>query len=178
MGDANSQENYVYHMARFVKNHQLPIGLLLVFFGIADLWFVMPNMYAGLQGDWHVDWRFFYFYMPEWSFTVPALLLMSLLGTVMLCVYCIRENQQQSTNNKEYAAIVVAALGFTYQVIGAWPFWNQLYPWPWQAEIAKYGNLLVLPLFIGSLSVLVIGAASLYIHSKILHAEEPEISND
>lgn len=162
-------------MYAFVKRHQLSIGLLLVFFGVADLWFVMPNMYAGLQGDWHVDWRLFYFFMPEWTFTVPVLLIMSLIGTLMLCVYCITGIQRERVDFKEHAAIVVAVLGFTYQVIGAWPLWNRWYPWPWQAEIARYGNLLVFPLFIGSLLALIIGAASLYIHSKIYHEKHPEL---
>jgi hypothetical protein len=143
---------------------------LLVFFGVADLWFVMPNMYAGLQGNWpHVDWRFFYFYMPQWSFTVPILLSMTLVGTLLLSLYSITSIQPGRVDNKQNAAILVTALGFTYQVIGAWPLWNQSYAWQWQAEIAKYGNLLTFPLFIGSLIVLIIGAASLYKHSKIYH---------
>jgi len=113
--------------------------------------------------------------MPEWAFTVPVLLIMSLIGTLMLCVYCISGIQPERVDYKEQAAIVVAALGFTYQVIGAWPLWNQWYPWPWQAEIARYGNLLVFPLFIGSLLALITGAASLYIHSKIYREKHPEL---
>jgi hypothetical protein len=169
MGDANSQQNNAYTIAKSVKNNLLSIGLLLVFFGIADLWFVMPNMYAGLVGDWHIDWRFFYFYAPEWILTVPILLILTLVGTLMLSVYCITGIQPGSPANKQNAAILVTALGFTYQVIGAWPLWTQWYPWQWQAEIARYGNWLVFLLFIGSLIAIIIGAASLYIHSKIYH---------
>jgi hypothetical protein len=177
MAEANSgQTNPVYQMANFVKEHQLSIGLLLTFFGVADLWFVMPNMYAVLL-DWHVSGPVFSFYMPEWVFTIPIILIISLIGTLMLCVYSIRDVGSERVDNKEHAAILVTALGFTYQVIGAWPLFNQPYPWPWQAEIATYGNLLVLPLFIGSLSALIIGAASLYIHSKIYHGKHPEISS-
>ena len=166
MGKAYSQQNFASKMAKSVKSHQFSLGFLLVFFGVADLWFVIPNMYAGLVGDWHIDWRFFYFYMPEWFFTVPILLLMTLVGTLMLCVYCVRDIQPQSVDHKQQAAILVTSLGFTYQVIGAWPLWNQWYTWQWQAEIARYGNLLVFPLYIGSLLALIIGAASLYIQSK------------
>ena len=177
MAGANSgQTNPVYAMATFVKEHQLSIGLLLIFFGVSDLWFVLPNLYGTLP-DLYVNWRAFYFFMPEWSFTIPILLVMSLAGTLMLCVYCIRGIQPESVDNKEYAAILVTALGFTYQVVGAWPLWNQQYPWPWQQQIANYGNLLVLPLFIGSLLALIIGAASLYIHSKIYHEKHPETSS-
>jgi len=167
MGRANSQQNFKNMMTESVKRHQLSIGLLLVFFGIADLWFVMPNMYAGLVGDWHVDWRSLNLYKPLWSFTVPLLLITTLIGTLLLSLYCIRDIRTEKVDSKQNAAIVVTALGFSYQVIGAWPLWNQWYPWPWQAEIARYGNWLVLPLFIGSLIAMIIGAASLYIHSNI-----------
>jgi hypothetical protein len=168
MGEAHSQKNYANMMAESVKHHLLSIGFWLVFFGVADLWYVMPNLYAGLVGDWpNVDWRVFYFYSPLWRITVPILLFMTLIGTLMLSVYCIRGVKPQSADNKQNAAILVTALGFTYQVIGAWPLWNQVYAWPWQAEIASYGNWLVFPLFIGSLFALIIGAFSLYKHSKI-----------
>ena len=92
----------------------------------------------------------------------------------MLGGFSIRDIRSERGNYKEHAAIIVTALGFIYQVIGAWPLWNQPYPWPWQQEIAIYGNFLVLPLFIGSLLTLIIGAFSLYIHSKIYHEKHPE----
>ena len=113
--------------------------------------------------------------MPEWSFTVPVVFLISVIGTIILCIYSIKDIQPERIDNKEHAAIFVTALGFTYQVVGAWPMWNQDYPWPWQKEIAGYGNLLVWPLFIVSLLALVIGAASLYLHSKIYHEKHPEL---
>ena len=163
----------VYKMADFIKAHQFSIGLLLVFFGVSDLWFVLPNLYGTLP-DLYVNWRAFYFYMPEWTFTIPVLLIMSLVGTLMLCVYCVRGIGPQSVDSKQYAAMLVTALGFTYLVIGAWPLWNQQYAWPWQTQIANYGNLFVLLLFAGSLIALIGGAASLYIHSKIYHQKHPE----
>ena len=145
----------------------------MVFLAVADLWFVMPNMYSSLL-DWHVGGQFFGFYMPEWIFTIPAMLIICLIGTLMLSIYGLRGIQSERVESKEHAAILVTALGFTYQVIGAWPFFNQGYPWPWQQVIANYGNLLVLPLFVGSLLALIIGAASMYIHSKIYHQKHPE----
>ena len=175
MNHTLDQTNQGYAVTNFVKRHQFSIGLLLIFFGVADLWFVMPNMYAVLL-DWHVTGPVFSFYMPEWRFTIPILLIISLIGTLMLSVYCIRDIRPNRVDKKEHAAILVTALGFTYQVIGAWPLFNQPYPWPWQAEIATYGNLLVFPLFIGSLLALIIGAASLYIHSKIYHEKHPEMT--
>jgi hypothetical protein len=169
------QTSHVYQIYAFLKKHQFSVGLFMIFFSVADLWFVVPNMYAGLVGDWHVDWRFFYFFMPEWGYTVPLLLIMSLMGTFILCVYCIRNIQLEKSDYKEHAAIIATTFGFTYQVIGAWPLWKQWYPWPWQAEIARYGNLLVFPLFIGSLLALIIGAVSLYIHSKMYHEKHTEL---
>ena len=170
MGEANSQANYAYQMVKFVKNHQLSIGLLLTIFGVADLWFIMPNIWSSAA-----NWQGFYLLMPQWSVTVPILFIISLIGIIILCVYSIRDIRPERIDYKEHAAILVTALGFTYQVIGAWPLWNQAYPWPWQKEIANYGNFLVLPLFIGSLLALVIGAASLYLHSKIYHEKHPEL---
>ena len=163
-----------YQAASFVKSHQLIIGLLLVFFGVSDLWFIMPNLYGTFPG-YYVNWQALYFYMLEWTFTIPILLAMTLIGTLMLTFYCITDIQPERVDEKEHAAILVTALGFTYQVIGAWPLWNQQYPFPWQQQIANYGNLLVLPLFAGSLFALIVGAVSLYIHSKIYHQKHPEV---
>ena len=165
---ALKQTSSIYQVVSFVKRHQLIIGLLLVFFGVSDLWFILPNVYGTFPG-YYVNWETFYPYMPEWPVTIPILLVMTLIGTLMLTVYCIRDIQPARVDNKEDTAILVTALGFTYQVVGAWPLWKQQYPFPWQQQIANYGNLLVLPLFAGSLLALIIGALSLYIHSGIYH---------
>jgi hypothetical protein len=172
---ALKQTSPASQVASFVKSHQFIIGLLLVFFGVSDLWFILPNLYGTLP-DLYVNWRVIYFFMPEWATTIPILLILSLIGTLMLSVYCVRDIQPARPDNKELAAMLAVALGFTYQVIGAWPLWNQQYPWPWQQQIANYGNLIVLPVFIGSLLALIVGAASLYIHSKIYHQKHPEIT--
>ncbi len=160
----------------FFTRHQLIVGLLLVFFGVSDLWFVMPNLYGTFHGYW-VNWQIFRFFMPEWTYMVPLLLVMALAGTLVLSVYCIRGVQAGRVDNKEHAAFLVTALGFAYLVLGAWPLWTQSFPWAWQREIANYGNPLVLPLFAGSLVALIIGAASLCIHSKIYHQRRLEALN-
>jgi len=160
-----------------MKSHQLIIGLMLVFFGVSDLWFILPNLYGRLP-DLYVNWRVVYFFMPQWTITIPILFILSLIGTLMLTAYCIRDIQPARLDHKEQAAMLVMALGFTYQIIGAWPLWSQRYPWPWQQQIADYGNLLVLPLFIGSLFALIIGAVSLYKHSRIWHEKHPEHETD
>jgi len=165
--------NPAYEAASFVKGHQLIIGLLLVFFGVSDSWFVMPSLYGTFHG-FYVNWQVFYFYLPEWRLTIPVLLAMALIGTLMLTVYCVRDIGAERIDNKEYAAVLVSSLGFAYLVLGAWPLWTQSYPWAWQQEIANYGNLLVLPLFAGSLIALIAGSVSLYIHSRIYHQKHPE----
>jgi len=172
MKPAQKQTSPSYRVASFVKGHQLIIGLLLVFFGVTDLWLIMLNLYGTMPG-FYANWQTFYFFMPEWAFTIPVLLVMALVGTLMLTVYCVRDIQPARVDNKEHAAVLVTALGFTYLVIGAWPLWNQAYPWAWQQQIANYGNLLVVPLFAGSLAALIAGAVSLYIHSKIYHQKHP-----
>ena len=103
--------------ASFVKGHQLIIGLLLVFFGVSDLSFVMPNLYGTFRG-FYVNWQVFYFYLPEWRLTIPVLLAMALIGTLMLTVYCVRDIGAERIDNKEYAAVLVSSLGFAYLVLG------------------------------------------------------------
>lgn len=163
-------------MASFFRRHQLIIGLLLVFFGLSDLWLIMPDLYGTFHG-FYVNWQTFRVFMPEWIYTVPILLMMTLVGTLMLSVYCIRGIDPAKVDNKEHAAFLVTAMGFAYLVVGAWPFWTQSFFWPWQQEIANYGNLLVLPLYAGSVFAFVTGGVSLYIHSKIYHQQHPEISD-
>jgi hypothetical protein len=170
---ALKQTSPAYQAASFVRSHQLVIGLLLVFFGVSDLWFIMPNLYGTFPG-FYVNWQAFYFYMPGWALTIPVLLVMTLIGTLMLSVYCISDIQATRVDYKEHAAILVTALGFAYLILGAWPLWNQSYQWAWQQEIANYGSLLVLLLYAGSLVAFLIGGASLYIHSKIYHQRHPE----
>lgn len=105
------------------------------------------------------------------------LLLMTLVGTLILCFYIGRNLQNQTGDSKKYVAMLLTAMGFTYQVIGTWPLWNQAYPWPWQKEIANYGNPLVIPLFAGSLIALFVGGASLYKFSKINQEKSSEFDS-
>lgn len=161
--------------ASFFRGHQLIIGLLLVFFGVSGSWFILTNF----QGTYvrYADWQTFPFY-TVWTFSFPVLLVMALVGTLMLSVYCVRDIQPARVDNKEHAAFLVTSLGFAYLIVGAWPFWTLGYFWPWQQQIANYGNLLVLPLYAGSFLAFAAGAFSLYIHSRIYHQQHPELSNN
>jgi len=56
----------------------------------------------------------------------PALI----IGLGMLCSYSIRVIRFEDDHNKQYVAIFLAVLGFSYQVIGAWPLQHQIdFPW-------------------------------------------------
>ena len=149
------------------------IGLLLVLFGVGGVSFALANP----DGTYilYANWRTFLAYASGW--TVPLLLVIALVGTLMLSVYCVKGIRPEVVDNKEHAAFLVTALGFGYLVLGAWPLWTLGYFWPWQKEIASYGNLLILPLYAGSVFAFGAGAVSLYIHSKIYHQKHPEMSN-
>ena len=71
--------------------------------------------------------------------------------------------------------VLLTTLGFVYQVIGAWPVWNQAYPWEWQTEIAKQGFFPVWSLFVLSLVALIIGIILLYIDSTEYHKRHPDL---
>jgi hypothetical protein len=156
--------SHIRQLAGFLWSHQFPIGLSFTILTVADLIFIISNVDAAIG-----SFAGSRVAIPPPNLAIPPLFAISLIGTVILCVYCIRDIQPQRVDYKEHVALLLAALGFTYQVIGAWPLWNQAYPWLWQIEIAKYGNLLVLPLFAVSLLALIAGGVSLYIHSKIYH---------
>jgi type III secretory pathway component EscS len=171
-GAALKKASFAREVAGFLWSYQLPIGLSLTLPALADLCFIIPNV-TGAEANW---WSF-YVVMPQWSFMVPVLFGASLVGIIILCVYSINGIQPQKVDNKEHVAVLLVALGFTYQVIGSWPLWNIAYPWLWQQEIAKYGNILVLPLFAVNLLALITGGASLYIHSRIWHQKHAEIQD-
>jgi uncharacterized membrane protein len=158
------QTSLACQLAGFLWSHQLPIGLSFTLPPLALLCFVISNV-AGASAYW---WRF-YVVMPQWHLLTPALFAVCMLGTAILCIYCLRGIRPNQADNKEHTAVLLAALGFTYQVIGAWPMWSRAYPWSWQIEIAGYGVWLVLPLFAVSLLALLAGGTSLYLHSRLYH---------
>ncbi len=105
--------------------------------------------------------------------SLPALI----LGAAMLCVYSIRGIRPDASVDKLYVAILLTTFGFTYQVIGAWPLGNPIdFPWQWQKQIVSNGAIFTWTLYLLSLTVLAIGAISLYKHSRIYHKKCPELS--
>ena len=92
---------------------------MLTFLSAADLWFIISNVNGSA-----VNWLGFYVLVPEWNFVIPIIFTLGLIGIVMLCMYCIKDIQPDRSDYKEYIAVLLAALGFTYQVIGAWPLWG------------------------------------------------------
>ena len=172
-----------------LKEYQAPIGGALVVFGVT---YQIVN--ALLWGWWNVGTintitgpTFQQQIASTLGFLAYPLYILSFsLAAIGIALIVTQEQETQpspSTPLREtYKAhkritmgILLTAFGFTYQVIGAWVLWDKAYPWVWQTEIAKYGALLMWPLFILSLSSLVIGAWMLYTESKRYHKTHPEL---
>ena len=159
----------------FAIKHQLIIGLLLVFFGVSGSWYILSNLHGSFLG-FYVGWYAITLYLPDVSLELPTLLAMALVGTLVLSIYSIKRIRGSSIDHREHAAFLVTALSFGYLVLGAWPLWSRSYFWMWQKDIASFGDLLILPLYLGALFAFIAGASSLYVHSQIYHQNHPEIA--
>ena len=95
----------------------------------------------------------------------------------MLCAYSIRGLGSGAVDDKEHVAILLVVFGSAYTVLGAWPLGKvDGFPWEWQKQIASYGELFSWGLYILSVIVLIIGAISLYFHSRKYHQNHPNQS--
>ena len=172
---------------KLLKEYQLLIGAALIIIGG-----VYQFANALLWGWWDVgiinpetDPTFHQYFAMYFGFLVTPLFYVAFFSIIIGVVLIWRQDvppgpsvglkEPLTKNRKTIIGILLAAFGFTYQVIGAWILWDQEYPWAWQTEIAKYGNLLVWPLFVLSLSSLIIGAWLLYAESKRYHEIHPEL---
>ena len=169
-------------IVNYVKRHQVSLGLLLAAYGAFYL-------AAVITGNWTpADWGKDVFDLPPFpnallqrSYISPFFFVTSLplliVGTVMLCVYSIRGLCSGAVDDKEHVAILLVVFGFAYTVLGAWPLGNiDGFPWEWQKQIASYGGLFSWGLYILSVIVLIIGAISLYFHSRQYHQNHPNQS--
>jgi hypothetical protein len=167
----------------YLRSHRVTISLLLATYGAVYLSSVILGGWT--LSDWGKDLTIYppssidavlprSFINPFFFVTsIPALF----IGTTALCIYSIRGIRFDAVNHKEHIAILLTAVGFTYQVIGAWPLGNMVdFPWEWQKQIIQNGAILSWALYILSLSALVIGGASLYLHSRIYHQKHPELA--
>ena len=87
-----------------------------------------------------------------------------------------RTFNRERVDNKENAAIIVTALGFTYQVIGAWPLFNQAIPLAMAGRNRNLREPACIPTFYRKPISTNNRSASLYIHSKIYHQKHPKFN--
>ena len=176
MSDCNNNPiNGVKGIYTWIISHRVSLGVFLAAYGAFYLSSVILSGWS--VADWGKDITTypptsFNTVLPR-SFINPLFFVSSvpnlIIGTAILCTYSIRGIGSSTVPNvREYVAILLTIFGFTYQVIGAWPPANPAaYPWEWQRQIASNGSIFAWVLYSLSLIALVIGASSLYEHSKI-----------
>jgi hypothetical protein len=173
------QTAYANGISEYVRSHEASLGLFLVVYGAFYLT-------AVLLGGWTIfDWGKDITIYPSSpvntllprSFISPIFFVTSfpalIIGAAMLCVYSLRGITPQAAPDKQYAAILLSVFGFTYLVIGDWPLKLPEFPWLWQTQIASNGPIFSWTLYLLSLVVLLVGAFSLYKHSRIYHQTHP-----
>ena len=178
------QTSYPNKVSSYVKSHWVSLGLFLSVYGVLYLSSVILNRQTT------VDWqKAIVIYSPSaispvlprslidplfFATSLPSLI----IGLSMLCYYSIREIEPKTVAGKRYVAILLTVLGFTYQVIGAWPLQHQTdFPWQWQKQIVSFGPAFAWILYLLSLIVLLIGVVSLYKDSVIYNNKHPDEEN-
>ena len=74
------------------------------------------------------------------------------------------------TVDSEHVAILLTAMGFSYQVLGAWPLQEAAnFPWTWQKQIMDYGSIFALAaVYLLSIVMLFGGSVTLSIVERII----------
>ena len=177
-----TKQDATYRVSNYVKTHRVSLGLFLAAYGAFYLASVILSGWT--LADWGKDVPG---YPPAYVNTLlprvfinPIFFVTSLpalfIGTLMLCVYCIRGINSQTVDDKEHVAILLTVCGFTYLVVGAWPLGNlTVFPWDWQKTIVTDGAVFAWSLYLLSLISLVTGATSVFLHSRIYHQKHPEL---
>jgi hypothetical protein len=170
------QTSYPNRIFSYAKTHWASLGLFLSAYGTLYLSSVILNHQT--TADWE---KAIAIYSPASinpilprSLFDPIFFVTSfptlIIGLSMLCSYSIRGIQPDGVADKQYVAILLTVLGFTYQVIGAWPLQHQIdFPWQWQKQIVSFGPIFAWSLYLLSLITFLVGAFSLYKHSLVYH---------
>jgi hypothetical protein len=169
----------------YVYRHKVSLGLFFASYGVFYLYAVIMSGWT--IADFGQDTTTYApFEINGWiprsaiapiffSTALPALI----IGAVLLVVYCIRGLTPQSVENRERVGIILTAFGFSYIVLGAWPLGKQLdFPWDWQKEIFSYGYVFTWGLYLLGITVLAVGAVSVYRCSVFYHRQHPEFALD
>ncbi len=158
------------------------MGLFLASYGVFYLSVVIMSGWT--LGDWGKDATTYGpFEINGWlprSAIAPiffATALPSLLfGATLLTTYCLKGLAAQSVEDRERVGIILTTFGFSYIVLGAWPLEKQLdFPWNWQKEIFSYGAVFTWGLYLLGITVLAVGAVSVYRCSVFYHRQHPEL---
>jgi hypothetical protein len=170
-------------VSSYLRSHRVSLGIFLAAYGVFYLSLVLLSFWT--LADWDKNPGYpptlIHALLPR-SFialmffvtSFPALI----AGAVMLSIYSLREINSEAPKDKQYVAILLTALGFTYQVIGAWPLGNSTdFPWEWQKQIVNNGFIFAWTLYVLSFIVLVVGGVSMYHHSRIYHRKHPGVSS-
>jgi hypothetical protein len=168
----------------YVKSHSASLGTLLSAYGAFYL-------FAVIRTGWiPVDWvtqtprlESLALYPPVLNpYLIPAFFVTSLpallLGAAILCAYSVRALRSSVTVDSEHVAILLTVFGFAYQVLGAWPLQNVAdFAWKWQKQIMSFGAVFAWGLYVLSLIALVVGAFSLFVHSRGYHRRHSELND-
>jgi len=168
----------------YVKMHLASLGTLLTVSGGFYLYSVIRTGWVPTDGVSEVhSFTSLALKAPVLNpYMIPAFFAVSLpiflIGVIMLCYYTLSVLRNGLTADSEHVAILLTVCGFSYQVLGAWPLQESTnFPWTWQKQIMDYGSVFAWFLYILSVVMLVLGAVSLFMHSRAYHKLHPELLN-
>jgi hypothetical protein len=169
MSQRPKKQPILQRVAGYLSSHKVSLGLFLASFGVFYLSSVIMSGWT--LADWGKDVTTYAPFeisglLPRSSiapifFTsaLPSLL----IGAALLTRYCIQGLSAQTIEDRQRVGIILTAFGFSYIVLGAWPLGKQLdFPWDWQKEIFSYGGVFTWGLYLIGVTVLAVGAVSVY----------------
>jgi hypothetical protein len=175
----------INRLSGYVKLHMASVGTLLFAYGAFFLYAVIRTGWIPSDGA-IVTHSFSSLVLkaPMISpYLVPAFFVTSLpallIGALMLCSYTVGVLRSGLTVDSEHVAVLLTVSGLAYVVLGAWPLQQATnFPWTWQKQIMDFGAGFAWVLYLLSVVMLVLGAASLYLHSRVYHRQHPELAYD
>jgi hypothetical protein len=170
------QMTQTLNVKSYVKSHMALLGTLLTVSGGFYLYAVIRTGWVPLDGFSEIQsFSSLALKAPVISpYMIPAFFITSLpvflIGVMMLCYYTVGVLRYGITVDSEHVAILLTVYGFAYQVLGAWPLQQAVnFPWTWQKQIMDFGPVFTWLLYLLSVVMLVLGAVSLFVHSRAYH---------
>jgi hypothetical protein len=169
----------------YVKSHLTSVGTLLLAYGAFYLYSVIRTGWVPSDGVTVLhSYSSLALKAPVLSpYIIPAFFATSLpallIGFFLLCYYTFGVLRNGLTVDSEHVAVLLTVCGFAYMVLGAWPLQEPVnLPWTWQKQIMAYGVGFAWMLYLISTVMLVLGAVTLYVHSRAYHRAHPELALD